>query len=250
MSGDRHDMGDATWEIVRLVLPHWRWDPERVHDRRVINGIFFVLRTGTPRRDLPERYGPYTTCCNRTTTDGTGTAPRRRSWRSSRGLRVMSTGATTGATTVHLGIDANAIVKAVFQTPGQAADCTQAGRFSPGSGRARRWPETGRMTPTPSSISPRRSALPRSFRRGPVGSRHRRLIARLTGRATLSKGSSARSRSSARWSPAMTSPPATSCLPCIWLPAGSCAARSKTSCISPQPRQVGQNPIVANRSEI
>lgn len=135
MSGDRHDMGDATWEIVRLVLPHWRWDPERVHDRRVINGIFFVLRTGTPRRDLPERYGPYTICCNRTTTDGTGTAPRRRSWRSSRGLRVMSTGATTGATTVHLGIDANAIVKTVFQTPGQAADCTQAGALLAGLGQ-------------------------------------------------------------------------------------------------------------------
>jgi transposase len=27
----------------------------------VLNGIFFVLRTGIPWRDLPERYGPYTT---------------------------------------------------------------------------------------------------------------------------------------------------------------------------------------------
>ena len=30
-----------------------------------MNGIFFVLRTGIPWRDLPERYGPYTTCYNR-----------------------------------------------------------------------------------------------------------------------------------------------------------------------------------------
>ncbi len=30
-----------------------------------MDGIFFVLRTGTPWRDLPERYGPYTTCFNR-----------------------------------------------------------------------------------------------------------------------------------------------------------------------------------------
>ena len=30
-----------------------------------MNGIFFVLRTGTPWRDLPERYGPYKTCFNR-----------------------------------------------------------------------------------------------------------------------------------------------------------------------------------------
>ena len=34
-------------------------------DRRVLNGIFWVLRSGAPRRDLPERYGPYTTCYNR-----------------------------------------------------------------------------------------------------------------------------------------------------------------------------------------
>ncbi|MCY4137656.1 MAG: IS5 family transposase [Rhodobacteraceae bacterium] len=65
MSGDRHDMSDAEWKILRSVLSHKHQGPERVHDRRVMNGIFFVLRTGTPWRDLPERYGPYTTCFNR-----------------------------------------------------------------------------------------------------------------------------------------------------------------------------------------
>ena len=30
-----------------------------------MNGIFFVLRIGMPRRDLPEHYGQYTTCYNR-----------------------------------------------------------------------------------------------------------------------------------------------------------------------------------------
>ena len=37
----------------------------RTDDRRVVNGIFYVLRTGSPWRDLPERYGPYTTVYNR-----------------------------------------------------------------------------------------------------------------------------------------------------------------------------------------
>lgn len=37
----------------------------RPDDRKVLNGIFFVLRTGTPWRDLPERFGPYTTAYNR-----------------------------------------------------------------------------------------------------------------------------------------------------------------------------------------
>src|SRR5262249_52877944 len=38
---------------------------ERPHDRRIINAIFYVLRTGIPWRDLPERYGPYTSAYNR-----------------------------------------------------------------------------------------------------------------------------------------------------------------------------------------
>ena len=37
----------------------------RVDDRRVLNGIFWMLRSGAPWRDLPERYGPRTTCYNR-----------------------------------------------------------------------------------------------------------------------------------------------------------------------------------------
>ena len=37
----------------------------RLNDRRVLNGIFRVLRSGAPWRDLPESFGPYTTCYNR-----------------------------------------------------------------------------------------------------------------------------------------------------------------------------------------
>jgi transposase len=37
----------------------------RVNDRRVLNGIFWVLRSGAPWRDLPDDFGPYTTCYNR-----------------------------------------------------------------------------------------------------------------------------------------------------------------------------------------
>ena len=65
MSGDRHDMSDAEWEILRSVLPRKQQGPRWVHDSRVMNGIFFVLRTCTPWHDLPERYGPYTNCFNR-----------------------------------------------------------------------------------------------------------------------------------------------------------------------------------------
>ena len=35
------------------------------YDRRLMNGIFWVLRSGAPWRDLPVSYGPRTTCYNR-----------------------------------------------------------------------------------------------------------------------------------------------------------------------------------------
>ena len=50
MSGDRHDMSDAEWEVLHSVLPRKHQGPERMHDRRVMNGIFFVLRTAIPAR--------------------------------------------------------------------------------------------------------------------------------------------------------------------------------------------------------
>ena len=38
---------------------------KRADDRRVLNGIFWRLRTGAPWADIPVRYGPSTTCVNR-----------------------------------------------------------------------------------------------------------------------------------------------------------------------------------------
>lgn len=37
----------------------------RKDDRQIINGILWRLRTGTPWRDLPERYGPWRTVATR-----------------------------------------------------------------------------------------------------------------------------------------------------------------------------------------
>lgn len=61
----RYDLSEAEWRIVERLLPPAGRGKERVDDRRVVNGIFYVLRTGSPWRDLPERYGPYTTVYNR-----------------------------------------------------------------------------------------------------------------------------------------------------------------------------------------
>ena len=61
----RSDMSDLEWEFIKAVLPNKSRGVKRVDDRRVINGIFYVLRTGIPWRDLPDQYGPYTTVYNR-----------------------------------------------------------------------------------------------------------------------------------------------------------------------------------------
>ncbi len=58
----RFDLTDEEWSLIDPLLPHGLRGARRVNDRRVLNGIFYVLRTGCPWRDLPERNGPYTTC--------------------------------------------------------------------------------------------------------------------------------------------------------------------------------------------
>jgi transposase len=61
----RFDLSDAEWRIIQPLLPNKPRGVPRTDDRRVLNAIFFILRTGSPWRDLPERYGPYTTAYNR-----------------------------------------------------------------------------------------------------------------------------------------------------------------------------------------
>ena len=61
----RFDLNDKEWAIVEPLLPTDVRGKARVDDRRVLNGIFYVLRTHCPWRDLPERYGPRMTVYNR-----------------------------------------------------------------------------------------------------------------------------------------------------------------------------------------
>ncbi|TAY65536.1 IS5 family transposase [Rhizobium leguminosarum] len=61
----RYDLTDPEWGVIKPLLPNKPRGVPRVDDRRVLNGIFWVLRSGAPWRDVPQRYGPYTTCYNR-----------------------------------------------------------------------------------------------------------------------------------------------------------------------------------------
>ena len=61
----RFDLSDDEWAVIEPLLPKKGRGPARRDDRTVLNGIFYILRTGAPWRDLPERYGPHTTAYKR-----------------------------------------------------------------------------------------------------------------------------------------------------------------------------------------
>jgi transposase len=61
------DLTDAQWERLHPLLPPQKpctGRPAKDH-RTVINGILWILRTGSPWRALPERYGSWKTISSR-----------------------------------------------------------------------------------------------------------------------------------------------------------------------------------------
>lgn len=61
----RYELTDGEWSIIEPLLPNKPRGVARVDDRRVLNGILWRFRTGSPWAEIPERYGPSTTCYNR-----------------------------------------------------------------------------------------------------------------------------------------------------------------------------------------
>jgi transposase len=75
----RYELSDCEWSVIRPMLPNKPRGIPRVDDRRILNGIFWVLRSGAPWRDLPDSYGPPTTCYNPSLAGG-GLASGTGSW--------------------------------------------------------------------------------------------------------------------------------------------------------------------------
>ena len=51
----RYELSDFEWDAIKPMLPNKPRGVPPVNDRRVLNGIFWVLRSGAPWRDLPEK---------------------------------------------------------------------------------------------------------------------------------------------------------------------------------------------------
>ena len=64
------DLTEDQWNVIRTILPEDPVRPDRRgrpwSDRRqVFNGVLWILRTGAPWQDLPDRYGAYQTAHRR-----------------------------------------------------------------------------------------------------------------------------------------------------------------------------------------
>lgn len=59
----RHEVTDQEWNVLGpLIPPRTAKTGRKPSDPRdMLNGMMWILRTGAPWRDLPERYGPWQT---------------------------------------------------------------------------------------------------------------------------------------------------------------------------------------------
>ena len=57
----RHDVSDELWGKLEPLLPGQQgsWGGVAKNNRQFINGVFWILRTGAPWRDLPPVYGDW-----------------------------------------------------------------------------------------------------------------------------------------------------------------------------------------------
>jgi transposase len=59
----RYELSDGQWDRIKDLLPGKVGDPGRSgkDNRLFVNGVLWVLRSGAPWPDLPERYGKWKT---------------------------------------------------------------------------------------------------------------------------------------------------------------------------------------------
>jgi len=66
-SYQRHDISDDVWNKISPYLPGQKGQRGKPADdnRRFINAVFWILRTGAPWRDLPPSYGNWNSVAKR-----------------------------------------------------------------------------------------------------------------------------------------------------------------------------------------
>ena len=96
MSRELFWLDDQQWASIEPFMPKNQPGARRKDDRRIISGIFHVLKSGCRWRDCPEAYGPPTTIYNRF-----NRWSRKRLW-----TGMLDAMAKAGASTNNVAIDA------------------------------------------------------------------------------------------------------------------------------------------------
>ena len=63
--GRRYELTDEAWERIEPLLPKQGPGGQWADHRTILNGMFWILNSGSPWRDLPERYGRWETVYSR-----------------------------------------------------------------------------------------------------------------------------------------------------------------------------------------
>lgn len=61
----RYQLTDAQWGLIEPLFPYHRISGRPTREpRQILDGILWILHTGAPWRDLPERFGPWNSVYN------------------------------------------------------------------------------------------------------------------------------------------------------------------------------------------
>jgi transposase len=111
----RYELTDEEWTAIKPMLPNKPRGVPRVNGRRVLNGIFWVLRSGAPWRDLPInsviRVHQHGACITRNKSQSMG----------------RSRGGLTNK--IHAVVDTNGLPVRLVLTAGEAHDNRLAGKL-------------------------------------------------------------------------------------------------------------------------
>ncbi|QVL54835.1 MAG: IS5 family transposase [Simkaniaceae bacterium] len=150
----RHDITDKVWKLLEPHLPgrHGGWGSVARDNRQFINAVFWILRTGSPWRDLPPDYGDWKNTHRRfcrwrdrgiwelllektvdepdyewLMIDASHIKVHPHAAGARGGNQEMSRNKRGLNTKLHLAVDAHGMPIRVAITQGTTADCTQAG---------------------------------------------------------------------------------------------------------------------------
>ena len=206
----RYELSDYEWSVIRPMLPNKPRGVPRVDDRRTVNGIFWVLRSGAPWRALPERFGPHTTCYNRfvrwrragvwdhimdavaaahdaaVQMIDTSVVRVHQHGACFAGNREQHMGRSRGGLTskIHAVVDADGLPVGLGLTPGEAHDTRLCSVLLTGLHQEQCCWQIADMTPTGSGTSPARTARGQTSRPNEIARSRSASAPTFTGRAT------------------------------------------------------------------